>query len=220
MKTITAVLLAMLVCAGCREETTSVRRAQTDLSATQKRDERVSAIEQEMLNMPRKLAGDGPETLFWGSDLVKDIMELDDRNERIRLMRLYLNSVTKLATSLNVQHNIPLAFWNYEELIGASTIFKDEPEIAERILEIMRDSIRLHRHEIEKWADAINGEPNHRRRVSMKNVHGCLDSYFMVFTNEVERTYFPWMKSHGLPPDRHEYWRSQLDAAYEMKEPK
>lgn len=213
MKTIIAAFFAVLMCAGCREETTSVRREQTESSASRKRDERVSAIEKEMSNMPQKLAGNGPETLFWGSDLVKDIMELDDRDERIRLMKRYLDSVSKVAKSIGAHHNLSLAFWNYEELIGASTIFKGEPEIQERILGMMCDCLRLHRHEIEKWADAINSEPNHRRRVSMKNVHGCLDSYFMMFTNHIERTYFPRMKSHGLPPDRHEIWRQRINDA-------
>ena len=213
VKKIAAVMLAVLMCAGCRDEATSVRREQTEPSAKRESDERVIAIECEMTNMPQKLAGDGWETMLWGNNLARSIMALDDRGVKIRLMKLYLNSVTKLAMSLNVQHNIPLAYWNYEELIGTCTIFEDEPEIAEQILEIMCDNIRLHRHEIEKWADAINNEQNHRKRVSMKNVHGCLDSYFMMFTNEVERTYFPWMKSHGLPPDRHEIWRKRINDA-------
>ena len=213
VKKIAAVMLVVLMCAGCREETTSVRREQTEPSAKRESDERVIAIECEMTNMLQKLAGDGPETLFWGSDLVKDIMKLDDRDERILLMNRYLNSVTRLATSLNVQHNIPLAFWNYEELIGASTIFKGEPEVAERILVIMCDCIRLHRHEVEKWAEAINNEPDHRKRVQMKNVHGCLSSYFMVFTNRIERTYFPRMKSYGLSAGRHEIWRQRINDA-------
>ena len=213
VKTITTVLLVMLMGAGCREETTSVCRAQVDSSARRKSDGRVSAIEQEMAKMPQKLAGDGWETMFWGSDLIKGIMELDDRDERIRLTKRYLNSVTKLAPYLNLQHNVPLAFCNYEELIGASTIFKDEPEVAERILVIMCDCIRLHRHEVEKWAEAINNEPDHRKRVQKKNVHGCLSSYFMVFTNRIERTYFPRMKSYGLSAGRHEIWRQRINDA-------
>lgn len=220
MKTITAVLLVMLLCAGCREETTSVRRAQTDLSATQKRDERVSAIEQEMLNMPQKLSGAGWKTMFWGCDLVKAIMALDERDERIRLMNRYMDSLLQLKPSLEVKYKYSLAFRNYEELIGTCTIFKNEPEIAERILGIMCDCIRTHRQEVKKWADAIENEPNRRNRVPLKNVYRGLDSDYMMFTNHVERTYFPRMKSHGLPPDRHEYWRHQINAAYEMKEPK
>ena len=220
MKTITTILFGILMCAGCREEAKSVHRAQTDSSSNRKDDTRISAIEREMADMPQKLSGAGWKTMLWGNNLARSIMVLDDRDERMRLMKLYLNSVTKLATSLHVQHDIPLAYWNYEELIGTCTIFEDEPEIAERILDIMCDGIRLHRHEIEKWANAINSEQNHRRRVSMKNVHGCLDSYFMMFTNHVERTYFPWMKEHGLPAERHEHWRRQINVAYEMKEMK
>ena len=224
VKMTTMVLLAILVCAGCREETTGAGQVsqvpspnQYDSPHDQKRDERVIAIECEMTNMPQKLAGDGWETMLWGCDLVKDIMELDDREERIRLMKRYLDSVSKVAKSIWAHRDLSLAFCNYEELIGASTIFKGEPEMAERILGIMCDSIRLHRREVQKWSDAINNEQNHRKRVSMKNVHGCLDSYFMMFTNEVERTYFPRMKSHGLPPDRHEYWRRQINDAYESQ---
>ena len=213
MKTIATVLLVMFMCAGCREETTSVQQAQAEPSLNRKSDERIVAIEQEMTNMPHKLTGEPCETMFWGCDLIKSIMALDERDERTRLMKQYLDSVSKLAQSLHVQRNLSLAFWNYDELIGASTIFKAEPEMAERILGIMCDSIRLHRQEVEKWADAINNEPNHRIRRSMKNVHGCLNSYFMVFTNNVERTYFPRMKSHGLPPDRHEVWRQRINDA-------
>jgi hypothetical protein len=40
-----------------------------------------------------------------------------------------------------------------------------------------------------------------------------MSSYLMVFTNRIERTYFPWMKSHGLPPDRHEIWRQRINDA-------
>ena len=205
------------MCAGCREEATSVPKAQVDSSPNRKSDVRISAIEREMANMPQKLAGDGWETMLWGCDLVKDIMELDDREERIRLMKRYLDSVSKVAKSIWAHRDLSLAFCNYEELIGASTIFKGEPEMAERILGIMCDSIRLHRREVQKWSDAIMNEPNRRARTPLKNIHGVLNSDFMDFTNRIERTYFPWMKSHGLPPDRHEYWRRQINDAYESQ---
>ena len=213
VKTITTVLLVMLMGAGCREETTSVCRAQVDSSARRKSDGRVSAIEQEMAKVPQKLAGDGWETMLWGNNLARSIMALDGRDERIRLMNRYLKSISQLESSLEVKHGYSLAFRNYEELIGTCTIFEGEPEIAERILGIMCDCIRLHRQEVKKWADAIDNEPNRRNRVPLKNVHGCLSSDFMMFTNHVERTYFPWMKSHGLPPDRHEIWRQRINDA-------
>ena len=213
MKTIAAVLLAMLMCAGCREETTSVRREQTDSSVNQKSDEHVSAIEREMLDMPQKLSGAEWKTMFWGCDLIKTIMALDERGERIRLMNLYIDSLLRLEPSLKVKHAYTLSFRNYEELIGTCTIFKDEPEIAERILGIMCDCIRLHRQEVKKWADAIDNEPNRRNRVPLKNIYRGLASDFMVFTNHVERTYFPRMKSHALPPDRHEIWRQRINDA-------
>ena len=213
MKAITAFLFVMFMCAGCREEATSVRQEQTNSSATRKSDERVLEIEQEISKMPQKLAGKGWNTMFWGSDLAKGIMGLRDLNERIRLMNRYLDWMVQIQPSLIVPQNISQAFRNYELLIDASTIFEDGPEIAERILGIMCDCIQLHRQEIEKWADAIEREPNRRDRVPLKNVHGCLASDFMMFTNHVERTYFPWMKSHGLPPDRHEIWRQRINDA-------
>ena len=213
MKTITAVFLVMLMGAGCRDETTSVHRAQTDPSQNQKINDRVSVIEREMLDMPQKLAGDGWETMLWGNNLARSIMALDGRDERIRLMNRYLKSISQLESSLEVKNDYSLAFRNYEELIGTCTIFEGEPEVAERILGIMCDCIRLHRQEVKKWADAIDNEPNRRNHVPLKNVHGCLSSDFMMFTNHVERTYFPWMKSHGLPPDRHEIWRQRINDA-------
>ncbi len=163
--------------------------------------------------MPQKLSGKGWDTMFWGSDLVKGILAIDDRDERVRLMNRYLDLVSQLETSLKVQHDMPQAFRNYELLIDTCTIFEGELEISERILGIMCDCTRLHRQEVEKWASAINNEQSHRKRVQMKNVHGCLSSYFMVFTNRIERTYFPWMKSHGLPPGRHEIWRQRINDA-------
>ena len=232
------------MCAGCREETTSVRREQTEPSAKRESDERVIAIECEttsvrreqtepsvkresderviaieceMTNMPQKLTGPGWETMFWGFDLVKDIMALDERDERIRLMNRYMDSLLQLESSLKIKRDYSLAFRNYEELIGTCTIFKNEPEIAERILGIMCDCIRTHRQEVKKWADAIENEPNRRKRVPLKNIYRGLDSDYMMFTNNVERTYFPRMKSHGLPPDRHEYWRRQISDAYESQ---
>ena len=235
MKTMVVLLLVLFMCAGCREEVATAGHVQTDSARNRESDvrnpatirendvrnpatiresdERISAIEREMSNMPQKLSGTTWKTMFWGCDLIKSIMALDERDERTRLMNQYLDSVSKLAQSLHVQRDLPLAFWNYDELIGASTIFKAEPEMAERILGIMCDCVRLHRQEVEKWADAINNEPNHRKRVSMKNVHGCLNSYFMMLTNHVERTYFPRMKTHGIPPDRHETWRTRIDDA-------
>ena len=213
MKTIAAVLFVMLMCTGCREEATSVRREHTNSSAYRKSDERVLAIEQEISKMPQKLSGAGWKTMFWGCDLIKTIMALDERGERIRLMNLYIDSLLRLEPSLKVKHAYTLSFRNYEELIGTCTIFKDEPEIAERILGIMCDCIRLHRQEVKKWADAINNEPNRRNRVPLKNIYRGLSSDFMMFTNHVERTYFPWMKSHGLPPDRHEIWRQRINDA-------
>ncbi len=121
--------------------------------------------------------------------------------------------MSQLEPSLEVKHDYTLAFRNYEELIGTCTIFEGEPEIAERILGIMCDCIRLHRQEVTKWADAIGNEPNRRNRVPLKNIYRGLSSDFMMFTNHVERTYFPWMKSHGLPPDRHEIWRQRINDA-------
>ncbi len=213
MKTITAFLLVMFMCAGCREEAKNSDLPQPDPPFNRKGDERVAAIEQEMLNMPQKLTSAGWKTMFWGSDLVKAIMALDERGERIRLMNLYIDSLVRLKPSLRVKHDYSLAFRNYEELIGTCTIFKGEPEIAERVLGIMHDCIRLHRQEVEKWADAINNEPNRRNRVPLKNIYRGLASDFMIFTNHVERTYFPRMKSHALPTDRHEIWRQRLNDA-------
>lgn len=213
MKTISAVLLVMFMCVGCREETTRAGRAQMGSLTNRKCDERVTAIEHEMTNMPQKLTGAGWKTMLWGNNLARSIMALDSRNERIRLMNRYLDSVLQLESSLAMKDCYSLAFRNYEELIGTCTIFEDEPEIAERILGIMRDCIRLHRQEVEKWADAINNEPNHRNRVPLKNIYKGLASDFMMFTNHVERTYFPWMKSHGLPPDRHAIWRQRINDA-------
>ncbi len=51
MKKIAAVMLAVLMCAGCRDEATSVRREQTEPSAKRESDERVIAIECEMTDM-------------------------------------------------------------------------------------------------------------------------------------------------------------------------
>lgn len=213
MKTITAGLLVMFMCVGCREETTRAGRAQTGSLISRKSDERITALEQEMSNMPQKLSGAGWKTMLWGNNLARSIMALEGRDERIRLMNKYLDSVLQLESSLAVKDCYSLAFRNYEELIGTCTIFEDEPEIAERILGIMRDCIRLHRQEVEKWADAINNEPNRRNRVPLKNIYRGLASDFMMFTNHVERTYFPWMKSHGLPPDRHAIWRQRINDA-------
>ena len=186
----------------------------TSTSFNRKSDARVSAIEQEMSNMPQKLSGAGWKTMFWGNDLAKAIMALDDRGERIRLIDRYLDAMSELEPSLTVKNCYTLAFRNYEELIGTCTIFEGEPEIAERILGIMCDCIRLHRREVKKWADAIESEPNRRNRVPLKNVYRGLSSDFMMFTNHIERTYFPWMKAHGLPSDRHEHWRRKINAAY------
>ena len=217
MNTITAILFGIFMCVGCRGEATSVPKAQVDSSPNRKSDERISAIEQEMANMPQKLKGKGWSTEYWGIDLANSIMALDDRNERFRLMNKFLDAIVLLKSSLSVRPDPSNAFRNYELLVESCTIFKDDPEIAERVMRIICDCVRLHRREVQKWSDAINNEQNHRKRVSMKNVHGCLDSYFMMFTNEVERTYFPRMKSHGLPPDRHEYWRRQISDAYESQ---
>ena len=208
------------MCAGCREETPSVSKAQVDSSSNRKSDVLISAIEQEMLNMPQRLAGDGWETMLWGNNLARSIMALGNRDERVRLMNRYMDSLLQLKPSLEVKHKYSLAFRNYEELIGTCTIFEDESEIAERILGIMCDCIRTHRQEVEKWAYAIDNEPNRRNRVPLKNIYRGLDSDYMMFTNEVERTYFPWMKSHGLPAERQEHWRRKLNAAYETEETK
>ena len=180
-------------------------------------DPRVSAIEQEMSNMPQKLSGAGWKTMFWGNDLAKAIMALDDRGERIRLIDRYLDSMLELEPSLTVKDCYTLAFRNYEELIGTCTIFEGEPEIAERILGIMCDCIRLHRQEVKKWADAIESEPNRRNRVPLKNIYRGLSSDFMMFTNHIERTYFPWMKAHGLSMERHEHWRRKINTAYGLE---
>ena len=213
VKTIIAFLFVIFMFAGCREEATSVSKAQVNSSPNRKIDERVSAIKKEMSNMPQKLTGAGWKTMLWGNNLARSIMALDDRGERIHLMNRYLDSMLQLESSLKVKHDYSLAFRNYEELIGTCTIFEDEPEIAERILKIMCDCIRMHRQEVKKWADAIVNAPNRRNRVPLKNIYRGLDSDYMMFTNEVERTYFPWMKSHGLPPDRHEIWRQRINDA-------
>lgn len=220
MKTIIVVLLALVTCAGCRDETTGTNQVQQDFAPNSKSDERVIAIECEITNMPQKLEGKGWSTMHWGIDLANSIMALDDRDERCRLINKCLDAMSHLVSALNVRQDASHAFRNYELLIDASTILAKEPEITERVLGIICECVHLHRREVKKWSDAIKNEPNRRARTPMKNIHGCLNSYFMVFTNRIERDYFPWMKAHGLPPDRHEHWRRQLDAAYEMKEAK
>ena len=217
MKTIATILSVLFICVGCRKETTSTNHAQSDLSTNRDCDVSVSPIEREMANMPQKLAGKGRDTMYWGVDLAKSIMALNDRNERLRLMNKYLDSMLLLESSLNVRQDASKALRNYELLVDASTIFEDDPEVSERILGIMCDCIRLHRQEVKKWADAIDNEPNRRNRVSLKNIYGGLSSDFMMFTNHIERTYFPWMKAHGLPMDRHEHWRRKINAAYGLE---
>ncbi len=191
--------------------------AQTYSSPNRKSDERAAAIEREMLGMPQKLYGKGLSTKYWGIDLANSIMALDDPDERRYLMNKYFDAMSQLQSSLNERHDASQAFRNYELLIDASTAFATEPEITERVLGIMCECVRLHRREVKKLVDAILNEPNHRARVPLKNVHGCMSSYLMVFTNRIERTYFPWMKSHGLPADRHEHWRRELNAAYKLE---
>ena len=220
VKTMVVALLVVLMFAGCHDETTCANMVRQEVSANRKRDERVISIASEITNMPQKLDGKGLTTKYWGIDLAKSIMALDDRDERFRLINKCLDAMSHLVSALNVRQDASHAFRNYELLIDASTILAKEPEITERVLGIICECVRLHRREVKKWSDAIKNEPNRRARTPMKNIHGCLNSYFMVFTNRIERDYFPWMKAHGLPPDRHEHWRRQLDAAYEMKEAK
>ena len=217
MNTITAILFGIFMCVSYREEATSVPKAQVDSSPNRKSDERISAIEQEMANMSQKLKGKGWSTEYWGIDLANSIMALDDRNERFRLMNKFLDAIVLLESSLSVRPDPSNAFRNYELLVESCTIFKDDPEIAERVMRIICDCVRLHRREVQKWSDAIMNEPNRRARTPLKNIHGVLNSDFMDFTNRIERDYFPWLKSHGLPPDRHEYWRRQINDAYESQ---
>lgn len=214
MKRIILVLLVLLMCGGCRKETIGENQARQDSSANREANERSFAIECEMTNMPQKLKGNGWDTMYWGVDLVKSIMALDDQNERTRLSNRYLDLMSQLMPSLNMRRDCSLAFYNYESMMESCAILAKEPEIAERVLGIMCECIYMHRWEIEKWADAINREPNYRARVPMKNIHGCLRSDFLMFTNRIERTYFPFIKSHGLHPDREGHWRRQVNAAY------
>ena len=220
MKMITFFPLVLLMSAGCHDEATGTNQVQQDSTPNPKRDERVIAIECEMTNMLQKLKGKGWSTKHWGIELANSIMALEERDERFRLTNKCLDAMSQLAFALNARPDPSHAFRNYELLIDASTIFAKEPKSMERVLGIMCECVRLHRREVKKWSDAIMNEPNRRARTPLKNIHGCLNSDFMVFTNRIERDYFPWMKAHGLPPDRHEHWRRQLDAAYEMKEAK
>lgn len=213
VKTMVVALLVVLMFAGCHDETTCANMVRQEVSANRKRDERVISIASEITNMPQKLDGKGLTTKYWGIDLAKSIMALDDPNERLCLINKYFDAMSQLKSSLNERHDASQVFRNYELLIDACTAFANEPEITERLLEIMCECVRLHRREVKKLADAIQNEPNHRARVPLKNIHGCMSSYFLVFTNRIERTYFPWMKSHGLPPDRHEIWRQRINDA-------
>ena len=213
VKTMVIALLAVLMFTGCNDETTCANMVRQGVPANRKRDECVISIECEMTNMPQKLDGKGLTTKYWGIDFAKSIMALDDPDERLCLINKYLDAMSQLKSSLNERRDASQAFRNYELLIDASTAFANEPEITERLLGIMCECVRLHRREVKKLSDAIQNEPNHRARVPLKNIHGCMSSYLMVFTNRIERTYFPWMKSHGLPPDRHEIWRQRINDA-------
>ena len=113
-----------------------------------------------------------------------------------------------------------MAFYSYEFMMDSCTVFGNEPGMVDRFFEIICECVHMHRREIQKWSDAINNEPNRRARVPLKNIHAGYATYFTVFTNRIERDYFPWMKSHGLPAERQEHWRRKLNAAYETEEPK
>ena len=93
MKTIIVVLLALVTCAGCRDETTGTNQVQQDFAPNSKSDERVIAIECEITNMPQKLEGKGWSTMHWGIDLANSIMALDDRDERFRLINKCLDAM-------------------------------------------------------------------------------------------------------------------------------
>ena len=216
IKIISSGVLALFICVGCGDEKIDANRVRERTPGDQKIGSYVSAVEQELESMPQKLEGGGWTTMHWSVGLAKSINALEDCNERNRLTHKLLDAMSQLLACVTKSHDCSMAFCNYESMMEACMIFADDPEISERFLDIMCDCIRIHDKEVKKWADAISNEPNRRARIPMKNIHGCLASYFEYFTNQIERTYFPWMKEHGLPAERHEHWRRKLNAAYEM----
>ena len=219
MKAITAFLLVMFLCAGCREETTSVHREQTNSSANRKSDERALAIEQEMSKMPQKLDGKGNSAEEWGHDIAYAIRTNDDPVARRRLSNLYVNKLEQMRVLDGAPSDWAKRLYNYRHVLMSVDSLQRELDDAEVPFKLMLYCIRQYDDAIKRVRSL---EPT--EATGSKTWHGSttklareLQDDFMVFSGFLKNLYMPTAAKLRLTEDRYEFWMKEIGKALDIQ---
>ncbi len=174
---------------------------------------RIAAIEAEIGKCRQMLDVGGWNAAIWSSSVAKSILALDDAGQQKRLVDAYLAHLAALDPLTDTHKAISTSLFNYSMMLDAYLLLYKFPDAEEKLFGLMCRCIRLYRAEINNLTVEVEGKPASRRRLDLKHERMCMTGDLKDYSNYVERTYFPWALSHGMPKARYDHWRNTfLDA--------
>lgn len=187
--------------------------------ASDKVDPRVAAVEAEIGKCRQMLDVGGWNAAIWSSSVAKSILALDDAGQQKRLVDAYLAHLAALDPLTDAHKAISTSLFNYSMMLDAYLLLYKFPDAEEKLFGLMCRCIRLYRTEINNLTVEVEGKPASRHRLDLKHERMCMTGDLKMFSNYVERTYFPWALSHGMPKARHDHWRSTFLDAFAAPNP-
>ena len=198
-----------VVCAGCRDEA----GREPEHATSDNGDPAVVAVETEIGKCRQMLDVGGWNAAIWSSSVAKSILALDDASQQKRLVDAYLAHLAALNPLTDTHKEISTSLFNYSMMLDAYLQLYRFPDAEEKLFGLMCRCIRLYRMAINNLAVEVEGKSASQRYLDLKHERSCLTGDLRAYSNYVERTYFPWALSHGMPKARHDHWRSTfLDA--------
>ena len=181
--------------------------------ASDKVDPRVAAVEAEIGKCRQMLDVGGWNAAIWSSSVAKSILALDDAGQQKRLVDAYLAHLAALDPLTDSHKAISTSLFNYSMMLDAYLLLYKFPDAEEKLFGLICRCVRLYRTAINNFAAEVEGKAASPRRLATKHEGEFMMKDLNMYSNYVDRTYFPWALSHGMPKARHDQWRSMfLDA--------
>ena len=198
-------------CRQVRNEGETVRAS--EYIASDNVDSAVTVVEKEIGNCQQMLDVGGWKAAIWSSSVAKSILALDDAAQQKRLVDAYLAHLAALDPLSDTHKSTSTALFNYSMMLDVYLSLYKFPDAEEKLFGLICRCVRLYRTAINNFAVEAEGNAASPRRLALKHEGEFLMKDLNMYSNYVERTYFSWALSHGMPKERCDHWRRRfLDA--------
>ena len=181
---------------------------ETEPIASNNVDPRVAAVEAEMGKCRQMLDVGGWNAGIWSRSVAKSILALDDASQQKRLIDAYLAHLAALDPVADTRKSASTALFNYSMMLDVYSSLYKFPDAEEKLFGLICRCVRLYRTAINNFAAEVEGKAASPRRLAIKHEGEFMMKDLNMYSNYVERTYFPWALSHGMPKARYDHWRN------------